>query len=104
MSSPFPGIDPFIEVSDRWPGFHNLLIGECSKQLNARLPQNYAAIVEERVELVELPNSPPRAHRRPDIGVLRDEPANHTAPRNAPVAVLTELEPATLTLPDYEEI
>ena len=48
MPSPFPGVDPFIEASGRWVGFHNILIAHCSELLNAELPENYAALVEER--------------------------------------------------------
>ena len=46
MHSPFPGVDPFIEASGRWIGFHNILIAHCSELLNAALPENYAALVD----------------------------------------------------------
>jgi len=58
MRSPFPGVDPFIEATGRWVGFHNVLIAHCSELLNAELPENYAALVEERLELVDLSNDP----------------------------------------------
>ena len=50
MPSPFPGVDPFVELSGRWTGFHHILIAHCSELLNAELPQDYAALVDERLE------------------------------------------------------
>lgn len=55
MPSPFPGVDPFIEASDRWVGFHNVLIAQCSKLLNVSLPEDYAAWVDVRRELIPAP-------------------------------------------------
>jgi hypothetical protein len=49
----FPGVNPFIEASGRWTGFHNLLIARCSELLNETLPPNYAAFVVDRLEVVE---------------------------------------------------
>ena len=72
MPSPFPGVDPFIEATGRWIGFHNILITHYSESLNASLPPNYAAVVEERVELVDFSSDLPRHQRVPDIGVVRD--------------------------------
>jgi hypothetical protein len=103
MPSPFPGVDPFIEATGRWGGFHNILITHCSELLNASLPEHYAALVDERVELVDLSTESPRRQRVPDVGVVRDLDAPRTAGGTA-TAILTELEPTTVTLPDYEEI
>lgn len=50
MPSPFPGVDPFIEASGRWLGFHHILIVRCSEQLNEKLPEQFAAFVDERPE------------------------------------------------------
>ena len=55
MPNPFPGVNPYIDASGRWPGFHNAMITYCGEVLNAVLPSNYAALIEERVELVEAP-------------------------------------------------
>jgi hypothetical protein len=35
-------MNPYIEASGRWPGFHNAMITYSSKLLNAVLPPNYA--------------------------------------------------------------
>ena len=102
MPSPFPGVDPFIEASGPWVGFHNVLIAHCSELLNAELPENYAAIVDERVELVELSGDSLRRQRRPEIGIVRG--LDDTSVSGGPAAVATEIDPATVTLPDYEEV
>jgi hypothetical protein len=51
MPSPFPGLDPYIELQDRWHSFHTSFIVACSDALNDRLPPGYYATVEERVLL-----------------------------------------------------
>jgi hypothetical protein len=100
MASRFPGMNPYIELSeDLWTGFHNLLVGVISFQLNATLPQNYTAFVEKRIELVELPDQPLRL-RKPDVAVARDFEAGEGA---TATAVMPDLEPAALTLPNYDE-
>lgn len=104
MPSPFPGVDPFIEASGRWIGFHNILIAHCSELLNDRLPENYLAVVDERLELVELSDEWRRRHRRPDVAVVRD--ANPVAPtgHSAAGSLATAIEPTPVTLPEYEEV
>lgn len=101
MPSPFPGVDPFIEASGRGLGFHNILIGHCSELLNARLPENYLAVVDERLELVEVSDEGRRRHRRPDVAVVHDTDSSRRAPAGTLAAAI---EPVSVTLPDYEEI
>jgi hypothetical protein len=94
-------MDPYIEISDLWTGFHNALITFCTVQLNATLPPNYAALIDKRVELVEVPDESAR-HRRPDIAVARDFELGRAG--QTTTAVLPDIEPTTLTLPEFEEI
>jgi hypothetical protein len=94
-------MNPYIELSeDLWTGFHDVLISVMSLQLNSRLPQNYTAFVEKRIELVELPDQPLRL-RKPDIAVARDFESSQMGA--AATAVMPDVEPATLTLPNYDE-
>lgn len=101
MPSRFPGVDPYVELSGRWLGFHNVFMAHCSEMLNAVLPPHYAANVDERVQLVE---SRDDGRRRvvPDAAVTR-EPPRGAGPAPASGSVAT-LEPATLTLPMDEEV
>jgi len=55
MKSPFPGMDPFIEARSLWTDFHDSLIVELRRMLNAYLPPRYQALIEERtyIDVVE---------------------------------------------------
>jgi len=54
MSSPFPGMDPYLEAPEIWRGFHHLLADEIITQLNAVLSPRYYADVEVRTVLEEV--------------------------------------------------
>lgn len=99
MTSPFPGVDPFVESQGYWPDFHSTFVAYWRDALNDLLPDHYEARVDERVSLVEL--SPDRIKRiEPDLALLR----RGTAPAAAlaPTGVAT-LEPVTIPLLIEEE-
>ena len=48
MPGPFPGMDPFLETTICWRGFHGALISEICYALNRLLPQGFVANAEER--------------------------------------------------------
>ncbi len=48
MPSPFPGMDPFLEHPDFFPGLHVALAFCIREQLQARLPDSYFAEISER--------------------------------------------------------
>lgn len=100
MPSPFPGMDPYLESSGAWPGFHHALLTHCHDYLNERLPASYAAIIEERVQLVDL-DEESRRSRVPDISVIREDATGRSNP-SASTAVL-DLEAVTLAIPDFIE-
>ena len=52
MPSPFPGMDPFLEQPRFWPGVHEGFIADAMTELNRRLPNGYAACIDERVSIV----------------------------------------------------
>lgn len=77
MPSPFPGMDPYIEVPRLWPDFHNRLASEISALLNASIQPRYVArmnpyVVYETLDIGVLGEPPLRQARgiRPDVGVL----------------------------------
>lgn len=47
MTSPFPGMDPYLEP--HWLDVHTALVGEARRALNRVLPEGLVARVEERV-------------------------------------------------------
>ncbi|MEW5985767.1 MAG: DUF4058 family protein [Chloroflexota bacterium] len=81
MPSPFPGMNPYLEDSEIWPGFHHFLADEIAAQLNPRIGPRYYADVEVRTvaDTVSIANM----HTiYPDAGVferLPPQPAGHFA-------------------------
>ncbi len=51
MPSPFPGMDPYLELPALWPEFHNRLIVAISDALTPHLQPKYYVAVETRVYL-----------------------------------------------------
>ena len=47
-NNPFPGMNPYLEAPDLWPGFHNSLIFCIGEALNSVLPEEFAARTERR--------------------------------------------------------
>lgn len=54
MPSPFPGMDPYLESSEIWPGFHHRLADELADQLNPRIEPKYYADIEVRTVVEEI--------------------------------------------------
>jgi len=49
MPSPFPGMDPYLEHPEIWPGVHLLLIAAIAEYLSPKLRPKYAVSVEVRL-------------------------------------------------------
>ncbi len=98
MPSPFPGVDPYIENSIFWKGFHNGFITFAAAALNAILPAGYAANYEERVYVV-----PPERSLYPDILVLH-KPTGNSAPNLGAIAVLEAGAPHGILTVHSEEV
>lgn len=72
MPSPFPGMDPYIEASGRWGDFHGALNAAVRAELNARLPEGYAASFDLHVWFHE-PEADERARLvKPDVYVAEE--------------------------------
>src|SRR5208337_2951592 len=64
MSSPFPGMDPYIESQGYWEDFHSALLGDCRRALTAVLPRTYGAFIEQRISRLIFPMN---RHRPTDL-------------------------------------
>lgn len=89
MSSPFPGMDPYLENPVFWPGFHNWLIAALADALSADLPSQYFVALEERVYVAFAPEMGPSGI--PDLSVIaarrgHSNGASASAPGDAPAA------------------
>lgn len=97
MTSPFPGMDPYLEAS--WGDVHARLILFASIQLQTRLPGDLRARVEERI-VVETPEA--ERDIVPDVRVIE----RGRADAGGGVAVADEVataEPLVITVPNEPE-
>lgn len=92
--SPFPGMDPYLEISGLWPDFHATFINYCREALSDLLPDHYEARIGERVNLVEV--EPERIKRiGPDVSITRGGWTGQSGRISSAVATL---EPVTIPL------
>ena len=93
MPSPFPGMDPFIEASNRWGDFHLNMLGAFRGELNAMLPRGFAASTEEYLWILEGKAKGRKRRVDPDAFVVAKGKWKESAMAVAPAA------PATIVLP-----
>lgn len=84
MASPFPGMDPYLEMEE-WGDFHNTMIVEFKRQLVPQLAPKYITVVERRIYLEhvfeELSVFQPDVRiSRPEAGVPIIEPKALASP------------------------
>ena len=106
MPNPFPGVDPYVELTDLWVGFQNTLISDFSKLLNPFLRnRGYAAIVEKRVDLADV-HLDDGYERRPDVAIagLRDPIPWTPSPNSSGTLAVAEARSTKVTLPNYESV
>jgi hypothetical protein len=97
MPSPFPGIDPYLEGQSYWRDFHARFITYLSEAINERLPDQYDARIDERVNMVELEYFVKDREFLPDVAVVRyGESIGEPGSRTTATAVLTADEPVTV--------
>lgn len=82
MRPPFPGMDPWLEHPEVWPGIHSSLIASTRDELAAKVAPRYFVDIEERVYFVE----PQRRQYlgKPDVAISGFEesaPSSRSAPR-----------------------
>ncbi len=88
MPSPFPGMDPYLEVPHLWPDFHEAIAGDIRRDLNRTLPRPYYAQMGMRPE-VGILGEETRGRIIPDIAVVR-RPRTPTGTDASSVAVLDQ--------------
>lgn len=95
MPSPFPGMDPYLEVPATWRGFHHRLADEISDRLNASIGPKYYADLEiyAPVRTEEIRVTMPKV-TYPDVAVV-------VTPTRGPIAPVLEavLEAEPITTP-----
>ena len=83
MGSPFPGMDPYIEVSHLWEDFHNCLIADVQRVLSEILPDRYVVRTGERsyVALASSDDDEDRHPFVPDVAVASNRDSAKTPRR-----------------------
>ena len=104
MPSPFPGMDPYIEYQGNWQDFHNRLNAELCNALGVRMPDDYVARVDERIEVVGF-DGPGGRSFLPDVLVARSENGG-TRGRSSGGSAVATMEPILVDVieRDPEEI
>jgi hypothetical protein len=94
MPFPFPGMDPFLENRKYFPDLHGKLTTHISEALQAKLPEPYFAVINERL-WVETSWRP----IEPDVDILHRENDEPEESDNGGVAVAVATATATRTQP-----
>jgi len=95
MPSPFPGMDPFLEDPDVFPGFHDQMIVHLAEFLQKRLPAPYFAKPAQRTWIEWIDRS-----RYPDVSVMISARKKEGEKRGNKTGALAEArsEPVTITV------
>lgn len=101
MSSPFPGMDPYLEQSAAWGDFHHEFISCLRGALASRLPDNYDARIEERVTVIESFDDP-RQSFGPDVLIGRERVAAVGEQHDRPASAMLEPVTVSLIIPEKE--
>ncbi len=72
MPSPFPGMDPYVEL--QWPDVHLSLIAEGRRALNRSLPTGLVARSETRVVVEPIDEGGTFVPVRPELRVVAGPP------------------------------
>ena len=98
MSSPFPGMDPYLERPDRWSGVHARLIAVIGAVLARQVAPRFFVDSEDNVYILGLDDAA-RSLVRPDIYAVEGEGAASLSPARGQIAA-----PVVLDLPASLEI
>ena len=96
MPSPFPGIDPYLEHPEVWPGVHHWLIIEIARWLSPQLRPKYRVAVEVRMYETTWDNS--LLVGIPDVIVKRSTIEKNPPMGNVAVAA-PKVKPLRVTVP-----
>ncbi len=96
MSSPFPGMDPYLEHPTLWEGFHSRCVVAIANRLQPKLDPRYIACVEERI-FIEGPQQ-----RIPDVWISQSPHVR--APEETEIALSAEDDVDTAVIVEVEPL
>lgn len=91
MPSPFPGMDPFLEAPEYFPGFHKRFMVFLEEKLQKLLPRPYFANTGERIWIEYA-----QRHIDPDANIHRHNGGRKTKSRNGGVALASLAQPVVI--------
>lgn len=97
MSSPFPGMDPYLEHPSLWPDVHNRLIAYIADALSPKVAPDYYVRLERRAFLVAPDDL--AFIGRPDVAVI-----SPTQPRSKQALPLAEAGVVSIIVPMADEV
>ncbi|MDJ0518711.1 MAG: DUF4058 family protein [Trichodesmium sp. MO_231.B1] len=99
MPSPFPGMDPYLEHPDLWPGLHLFFITNLAQLLSPQLRPKYFVSVE--VRMYEEKDAKSLLVDIPDVSVVSKESQINTSNSTESQVAIIEpsTKPITVTLP-----
>lgn len=69
MSSPFPGMNPYLEQEEAWHDFHERFMPTAAEVLGQQVDPRYIVKIDERLYVHELPAGGPQFLVRSDVSV-----------------------------------
>jgi hypothetical protein len=104
MTSPFPGMDPYIEDPAFWQDFHRSFVTYCRDALLDKLPDPYEARIDEQVRLINRPAGKDDLIL-PDVSVTHDRHSRGGTAVVARPANVSSIEPIPNEMPfDAEQV
>lgn len=97
MASPFPGMDPFLELPVYWSDFHSRFVNAWCEAVADALPLDYEARIDETMYLVER-DPDARKLGRPDVSISQRENGAPVTGAAIPSGAVATLEPVTVPL------
>lgn len=91
-TSPFPGMDPYLEDAAEWGGVHTRLINSISDQLAEQVSPHFSVKIEKHV-YITTPGDPYRQPIVPDIYIVKTTPSLSGLTATAGIAPPTLVEP-----------
>jgi len=101
MPSPFPGMDPYLEARNIWPGVHHRLITAIGDALAPQVAPRYYVDVEQRTYIVEVDEG--EYVIRPDVTISSVRPSGRPPGEREAMAVGPGAVQA-VTVPLFEEV
>jgi hypothetical protein len=85
--SPFPGMDPYLELPELWPDVHNRLMNLFAEQLGDLLAPKYIAELDTQIVIDSFGDLPPEIESAlPDVTITQPRMIRESSAESTTVA------------------